>query len=148
MSPPDYPSAWLRTRSAASVSPGRVTVALPRPARPISVLHVTSPNANRAEHGSVRRLDEWLNSTILVEPPQIILERYQNIGERRREPADIADFSDQLKVKRQRDGLGIFCAAEQSGISPQEYYLAETGRPPPIHVRMKLEKWLHRSVAS
>jgi hypothetical protein len=27
MSPPDYPSAWLRPRSAASVSPGRIIVA-------------------------------------------------------------------------------------------------------------------------
>jgi len=31
MSPPDYPLAWLRPRSAASVSPGKVIVAPPRP---------------------------------------------------------------------------------------------------------------------
>jgi hypothetical protein len=29
MSPPDYPSAWLRPRSAASVSPGKIIVAPP-----------------------------------------------------------------------------------------------------------------------
>ena len=36
MSPPDYPSAWLRPRSAASVSPGKIIVAPPPPARPTS----------------------------------------------------------------------------------------------------------------
>jgi hypothetical protein len=36
MHPPDYPSARLRPRSAASVSPGRIIVTLPRPARPTS----------------------------------------------------------------------------------------------------------------
>lgn len=36
MSPSDYPSAWLRPRSAASVSPGRFIVAPPQPARPTS----------------------------------------------------------------------------------------------------------------
>ena len=33
MSPPDYPSAWLRPRSAASVSPGKNIVAPPGPGR-------------------------------------------------------------------------------------------------------------------
>jgi len=36
MSPPSYPSAWLRPRSAASVSPGKNIVAPPRLARPTS----------------------------------------------------------------------------------------------------------------
>ena len=36
MSPPDYPSAWLRPRSAASVSPGEIIVAPTRPAGPTS----------------------------------------------------------------------------------------------------------------
>ena len=31
MSPPGYPSAWLRPRSAPSVSPGKIIVASPRP---------------------------------------------------------------------------------------------------------------------
>jgi hypothetical protein len=30
MSPPSYPSAWLRPRSAASVSPGKIIVAPPQ----------------------------------------------------------------------------------------------------------------------
>ena len=54
MSPPDYPSAWLRPRSAASVSPGRVTVALLRPVRPIS-------GWRRSE--AIRRLTEmWIDT--------------------------------------------------------------------------------------
>ena len=41
MSPPDYSSAWLRPRCAASVSPGEIVGAPPGPARPTSGYAVT-----------------------------------------------------------------------------------------------------------
>jgi hypothetical protein len=48
MSPPDYLSAWLRPRSAASVSPGEVIVAPQRPVRPTSVWRVMRQLSGRA----------------------------------------------------------------------------------------------------
>ena len=52
MSPPDYPSAWLRPRSAASVSPGKSIVAPPRPARTTSGYAVSREG----------NLPEWRNT--------------------------------------------------------------------------------------
>jgi len=39
-------------------------------------------------------------------------------------------------------------AAEQSGVSPDDYVLAENGRGQPLAVRKKLEKWLEEPIAS
>lgn len=46
MSPPDYPSAWLRPRSAASVSPGKITAPSTGPGRPTSGLRRNPPRGS------------------------------------------------------------------------------------------------------
>jgi hypothetical protein len=58
MSPPDYPLAWLRPRSAASVSPGMIIVAPPRPSASTSGCAVTqdlSPIAREPARAKPRK---------------------------------------------------------------------------------------------
>jgi hypothetical protein len=103
---------------------------------------------DRSEQHKAGWMDAWLVSTILVEPPQVIFERYRNLGQRRDELVDTAEFAGRLKEKRLHNGLTIVRAAEQCGVPAQEYLLAENGRRLPGSVLDKLEKWVHGSLAS
>jgi hypothetical protein len=107
-----------------------------------------SPDQNK-----MRWMNDWLASTILIEPPQIIFDQYRNIGnsQGRAEVVDIggfADFGERLRDKRLRASLSVMLAAEQSGVSPQDYVQAENGRRSLLSIREKLEKWLDQPIAT
>jgi hypothetical protein len=95
----------------------------------------------------------WLQETILIEPPQGIIDQYQNIGAKRTKADlfDIGEFcglADLLKRKRARADLSVLRAAEQSGVAPGDYLKAEQGKKQPISVRAQLERWLDEPDAS
>lgn len=105
-------------------------------------------DSGRTEEGKMRWIDQWLESTILVEPPQIVLDRYQNIGQKRAEPVDISEVAERLKEKRMVANLSILRAAEQSGVPPRDYLFAENGRRPTGSALDRLVKWLDSPLAS
>ena len=111
------------------------------------ILRTWQYDNDRSERKKVRWLGDWLDSTILVEPPQTIFDRYRKI-QARGEVVDFGELAERLKEKRLQAQLSVLGAAEQSGVSAPDYLFAEYGRRPPVNVRTKLEKWLHSSTAS
>ena len=103
---------------------------------------------DRAEKGKPGWLPQWLESTILVEPPQIIFERYQNIGQKRGEVVDFSEVSERLREKRLEANLSVLGAAEQIGVPPKDFLLFEHGRRPAVSAIDKLVKWLRDPLAS
>jgi hypothetical protein len=69
MSPPDYPSAWLRPRSAASVSPGKIIEA-PPPARAVNFRIARQPPAIQKLVWPSRRADA-LGNLLMAKLSQI-----------------------------------------------------------------------------
>jgi hypothetical protein len=111
------------------------------------VIRAWQYDSERKEEGKMRWLGQWLESTILVEPPQIILDRYQHIGQKRAELVDISEVAERLKEKRLDANLSILRAAEQSGVPPRDYLFAENGRRPTGSALDRLVKWLKSPLA-
>jgi hypothetical protein len=93
-------------------------------------------------------INDWLQDRVLIEPPQVIFDRYQSIGNKRPAGADVVDIGEfaelgeLLKEKRSLANMSVMVAAQQCGVSPDEYLQAEQGRKPPVSVRAKLKTWL------
>jgi hypothetical protein len=103
---------------------------------------------DRTQGRKVHWANEWLQSTVLIEPPELIFDRYQKIGQKRRDVVEISALPQRLRDRRRRAKMSILVAAEQSGVSPQEFLSAESGRSTEDSVRNKLEEWLERTIAS
>ena len=98
-------------------------------------------------------VNAWLDATITVEPPQGIFDQYRSIGKKhsRAQVVDIgefADFAERLREKRVLANMTVMVAAQNIGVSPDDYLLAENGRRPRPSVSEKLKKWLDETVAS
>jgi len=91
-------------------------------------------------------LDEWLQTSIVIEPPDAIVDAYQNIGIRK--PIRSNDLGHRLREKRATENLSRLRAAEEIGISPEELLSAERGVSVSGSIRVKSERWLDKSEAS
>jgi hypothetical protein len=112
------------------------------------VIRTWQYESDRAQEGKIGWLPQWLKSTILVEPPQIIFERYQRIGQKRGEVVEFSEVADRIKEKRLEANLSVLGAAEHIGVLPRDYLLAENGRRPAVSAIDKLVKWLSEPLAS
>jgi hypothetical protein len=83
-------------------------------------------------------LDDWLQTTILIEPPDIIVNTYQNIGKK---PPARTDLAERLQAKRASDHLSRLRAAEEAGVQAEELLQAELGTAP-RHIQERVERWL------
>lgn len=91
----------------------------------------------------------WLQATILIEPPAIIQEHYQQLNPRNAPPRAVmqglASLADRIKLRRQALGLTLVQAAEQIGISPSDFDWLERGqrgRPHSPDLQRKVQRWL------
>lgn len=91
----------------------------------------------------------WCQATILIEPPDIIRDTYQQL-ERYEEPQrkllpPPAVLGERVKQRRKALGLSQLQAAEYIGISPSYFNLLEhgkRGKKPSAAVLKELERWL------
>ena len=112
------------------------------------VIRTWQYESDLAEKGKIAWLPQWLQSTILVEPPQIIFERYQSIVQKRGEVVEFSELAERIKEKRLEADLSVLGASEQIGVLPRDYLLAENGRRPAVSAIDKLVKWLRDPLAS
>lgn len=97
-------------------------------------------------------VEHWLQATILVEPPAIIQQQYQQLAyAEAAAPAVPAPdtLGSRLKRRRQQRGLTLIQAAEQLQMSPGYLSRLEQGRRGqrlPATVQRKLDTWLTAGV--
>ncbi len=90
--------------------------------------------------------EEWLQATVLVEPPQAVLDQYQHL-ERPAPPAPElpapVTLGDRIKVRRVHAGLSQMQAAEDLGVSQGYFNKLEKGRANPSNeVARRIRDWL------
>ena len=101
------------------------------------------PEERASGHGW---LEEWLQTRIIIEPPECIVDSYR--PQLKREPASIDELADLLREKRRNMGLSRLRASEQIGIAPEDLVAVETSSQVPRTSRAKCEDWVNATVAS
>ena len=98
--------------------------------------------------------EEWLEATVLIEPPEVVKEQYRSLE--RQVPdqprASLPEGSgERLRRRRQELGLNQLRAGEQLGISQAYFSLLERGKVPLSDVspalRRRLRDWLENGPA-
>ena len=100
----------------------------------------------------------WLDSTILVEPPELIKEQYRSIEKTKKMPHYPIDFSDtahhktkgstignQLRAVRKQFSLSLLQVSEELEISPSYISNIERGiKTPSVKIQNKMMRWLQK----
>lgn len=101
-------------------------------------------------------LQTWLDSVILVEPPEEVAEHYRAIADRsdqhrgrergKTRPQKAlptrADLGERLRERRLANGWSLARMGEELGVSGRAVGNYERGSPPQAEVRRRLEAWL------
>ncbi|WP_458352291.1 helix-turn-helix domain-containing protein [Peribacillus frigoritolerans] len=100
----------------------------------------------------------WLNSMILIEPPDIIKEQYRSIEKKQKShtgnrlakqaTADLKSsehIGEQIRIKRKKLNLSLYQLAEELGISAPYVSTIERGmKVPSTKIQTKMKKWLEK----
>ena len=91
--------------------------------------------------------EEWRQATILVEPPQAVLDQYRRLERATPAPppqlAAPATLGDLIKARRTESGLSQLRAAEELGVSQGYLNKLEKGKANPSRqVARRLQEWL------
>lgn len=102
----------------------------------------------------------WLNSTVLIDPPEVIKEHYYSIKKNRKvedKPynkqessglqRNIKNFSAQIKALRKKLGLTLLQAAEEMEISASYLSNIERGMSmPSTKIKTRMESWMKNHI--
>ncbi len=88
----------------------------------------------------------WLQATVLVEPPQAVVDQYQHL-ERQAAPTPLlaapATVGERIKARRNEAGMSQMQAAEALGVSQGYYNKLENGKASPSRqILRRLREWL------
>lgn len=94
-------------------------------------------------------LEHWLQTTMLIEPPEVIRQQYQRLAQYEAARPEVTPtpqaLGTRLQRRRQQLGLTLIQTAEQLGMSPSYLHRLEQGRRGhrlSVTVQRTLEAWL------
>ncbi|MDP9378607.1 MAG: helix-turn-helix domain-containing protein [Chloroflexota bacterium] len=107
-------------------------------------------NLDESAMGRRGWIQEWLQWTLLIEPPEIVREQYGSLDQKRavplRTPDSDAGLIEQVKLKRKTLRLSQLRAAEEIGVSQGYLNTLERGMSTPSEkMRKRLQEWLDRA---